>query len=80
MIGDDSQRPRAAIVGDSFMVRMIPLLSEHFSRSVYVSLVFDPDVILDERPDLVIEELVERRLSQPLPENLPPIAGFKGSP
>ena len=45
---------------------MIPMLAENFSRVVFVSSRrMDPTLVEQERPDIVIEELVERALQQP---------------
>ena len=56
-------RPRAVIFRDSFGSAMIPYLSEHFSRAVYVwQNEFDPDLVLAERPQVVIQEWVGRHL------------------
>jgi hypothetical protein len=47
-------------------IPLLPLLSENFSRVVYVSSrQLDPALILRERPDVVIEEMVERLLLAP---------------
>jgi hypothetical protein len=51
---------------------LIPLLSEHFSRSLYLwHCPFDPAIIEREHPQVVIEEAVERRLWAP-----PPVPGL----
>jgi len=58
--------PRAVILRDSMAIPLIPLLSENFSRVVYVSSrKLDRALIERERPDIVIEELVERSLHAP---------------
>ncbi len=58
--------PRAVMLRDSMAIPLIPLLSENFSRVVYVSSrKLDRALIERERPDLVIEELVERSLHAP---------------
>ncbi len=47
-------------------IPLIPLLSENFSRVVYVSSrQLDRALIEREKPDVVIEELVERSLHAP---------------
>ena len=47
-------------------IPLIPLLSENFSRIVYVSAHrLDPALILREKPDVVIEEMVERAMFGP---------------
>jgi hypothetical protein len=59
----DPKLPRLLMIRDSFGSGMIRFLSEHFSRAVYL---WRPDVDLDvvkaERPTLVIQEIVGRRL------------------
>ena len=58
--------PRAVVLRDSMAISLIPLLSENFSRVVYVSTrALDRALIEREKPDIVIEELVERSLHAP---------------
>jgi hypothetical protein len=58
--------PRAVVLRDSMAIPLIPLLSENFSRVVYVSTrSFDRALIEREKPDIVIEEMVERSLHAP---------------
>lgn len=59
--------PRAVVLRDSMADLMIPLLSENFSRTVYVKSHrrLDPAAVLREKPDVVIEEMVERALLEP---------------
>jgi hypothetical protein len=60
--------PRAVIFRDSFMSAMIPFLSEHFSRAVYLwQNNFDPATIEQEKPDVVIQEWVGRHLTNQWP-------------
>ncbi|HZI80623.1 MAG TPA: hypothetical protein VFD69_13970 [Vicinamibacterales bacterium] len=69
---DAPGRPRAVVFRDSFGSALIPFLSEEFSRAVYLwQYNVDPDVVLAERPDVVIQEWVGRRLS-----TLPPYDPF----
>ena len=64
----DSRLPRAVIFRDSFMSGMIPFLSEHFRRAVYMwQNDVDRDLVLGERPDLVVFEIVGRRLQTYVP-------------
>jgi hypothetical protein len=57
---------------DSMAIPLIPLLSENFSHVVYVSSQrLDPALILRERPDVVIEEMVERAMLAPLATPMP---------
>lgn len=58
--------PRAVMFRDSNAIPIIPLLSENFSRIVYVgSRAMDLKLIARERPDVVIEEMAERSLNAP---------------
>ena len=58
--GPDPEAPRLLMFRDSFAVYLIPYMSEHFSRSVYVwSPVFIPDIVTKEKPDIVVQELLE---------------------
>lgn len=58
-----SSLPRAVILRDSFTSSLAPLLSEHFSRAVYLwQNDFSADVIAGERPDVVVHEMVGRHL------------------
>ena len=59
----DSTLPRAVVYRDSFATGLIPFLSEHFSRAVYLwERDLDPAVIEAERPQVVIQEWVGRRI------------------
>jgi hypothetical protein len=63
---DRAGLPRAIMYRDSMAIPLIPLFAENFSRSVYVgSRKLDPDFVLRERPDVVIEEMVERSILAP---------------
>lgn len=61
----DPTMPRAVVFRDSFANALVPFLSEHFERVVWV---WDrdvlPEVVLRERPDLVIQEVVGRFLDR----------------
>ncbi|HEX4339034.1 MAG TPA: hypothetical protein VH062_24170 [Polyangiaceae bacterium] len=66
----DAKLPRAVVLCDSFVERMIPFLSEHFSRVLYLrNHDFPVDVLERERPDVVIDEIVERGLMRGAPVN-----------
>lgn len=61
--------PRAVIIHDSFGGTLSPFLSPHFKRVVYLlragirfSTYFDIEEIKQEKPDIVIEEIAERKL------------------
>ncbi|MGE5242603.1 MAG: alginate O-acetyltransferase AlgX-related protein [Betaproteobacteria bacterium] len=69
-----STLPRALVFRDSFMSRVVPYLSEHFSRAVYLwQNDFDPDQVRSEKPDVVVQEIVGRHLYTflPSPELVP---------
>jgi hypothetical protein len=60
--------PRAVVFRDSFGSAMIPFLAEHFSRAVYLwQNNFDPEAVLNERADVVIQEWVGRHLYNQVP-------------
>ena len=60
---ENNNLPRLVMFRDSFATRMIPYLSECFSRSVYVwSFGCDTNLIEREKPDIVINEVEERYL------------------
>ncbi len=66
--------PRAVMFRDSFASRLIPYLSEHFSHIVYQwQSDFDVDLVQQEHPDVVIQEVVGRHLYTfvPTPELVP---------
>jgi hypothetical protein len=64
----DRRLPRAVIFRDSFTSALIPLLSEHFSRALYLwQPNVDPDTVVTEQANVVIQEWVGRRLSTALP-------------
>ena len=69
-----STLPRAVVFRDSFTVALVPFLSEHFSRVVYLwQNDFDAKAVLTEHPDVVIQEIVGRHLYtfRPSPELVP---------
>jgi alginate O-acetyltransferase complex protein AlgJ len=69
-----SALPRAVMFRDSFAGRLMPYLSEHFSRIVYLwENDFDPDVVRQEHPQVVIQEYVARHLLvyAPYPDSIP---------
>jgi alginate O-acetyltransferase complex protein AlgJ len=71
---DDPSLPRAVIFRDSFVSPLVPFLSEHFSRAVYLwQNDFDAQVVEQEHPDVVIQEIVGRHLYGfiPSPELVP---------
>jgi hypothetical protein len=66
--------PRAVVFMDSFGPGLVPFLSEDFSRVVYLwQDNMDPQVVQQEGPQVVIQELVGRALSTLVPYN--PVPG-----
>ncbi|WP_243439282.1 alginate O-acetyltransferase AlgX-related protein [Fundidesulfovibrio soli] len=79
---EDASLPRTVVLRDSFVHEVIPFLAEHFSRMVFVWPFptdavhvrgFKPQIILDEKPDIVIDEFVERYFTQPPPPSALPM-------
>lgn len=63
---NNSKLPRALFLRDSFGVAMIPFLSELFERIKYLKARnLNIEYILREKPDVVIEEMVERYFMLP---------------
>lgn len=57
----DTGRPRAVIFRDSFGSALLPFLAEDFSRAFFVwQGNVDRDVVLQERPQVVIQEMASR--------------------
>ena len=66
--------PRAVVYRDSMAIPLIPMLAENFSRVIFVTgRALDPVLIEQEKPDIVIEEMVERALHGPgaMPMKIP---------
>ncbi|HEY6346625.1 MAG TPA: hypothetical protein VIY49_34475 [Bryobacteraceae bacterium] len=60
---NDPRLPHMVMLRDSFANFVVDLLSENFRRAVYVwDYRFDPALITQEQPDLVVFEMVERGL------------------
>jgi hypothetical protein len=70
---DNPALPRAVILHDSFGVRLAPFLAECFRRAVFVpESMFDKEIIEREHPEVVIFQLVERKLEFFAPADLEP--------
>jgi hypothetical protein len=70
----DAHLPRAVMFRDSFGGGLVPFLSEHFQRILYVwqeLYEFDAPLIEREHPEVVIQEIVERKLALPFPPTSP---------
>ncbi len=69
--------PRLVFVRDSFGIALAPMLGPHFSRIAYAFQIrMDPVLIQSEKPDLVIDEFVERDLYKDPPTDPPAIRSF----
>jgi hypothetical protein len=72
---DDPRLPRAVFIRDSFMSMPKLFLGDCFARAFFSpTQTFPVDVILKEKPDVVVEELVERRLVGEMLKNPPELA------
>jgi hypothetical protein len=58
----DGEIGKAIIFHDSFMKKMSPYLTRHFRRAVWHWGEYDPTLVAREKPDIVIEEHIERHL------------------
>ncbi|MGA2439842.1 MAG: hypothetical protein ABSH08_02700 [Tepidisphaeraceae bacterium] len=68
------KRPRLVFYRDSFAIGLVPMLGPHFSRIAYAfQYSMDPALILQEKPDLVIDEFLERNLYLNPPTDPPAI-------
>jgi hypothetical protein len=68
---DNPRLPRAVIFHDSFCVALEPFLSEHFRRISYVwTDEFHADVVEREKPSIVIQEMLERKLGHVWPQEM----------
>jgi hypothetical protein len=67
-VRDDPSLPTAVMFSDSFAFRLWPFLDESFRRLLHVrtsTQPFNEHLIVAERPVVVIQELVERTLTEP---------------
>jgi alginate O-acetyltransferase complex protein AlgJ len=59
----DSSKPRLVFYRDSFGIGLAQMVGPHFGRVVYAFFYsMDPTMIMKEKPDLVIDEFLERNL------------------
>jgi hypothetical protein len=67
---DNKALPRLLMFRDSYTINMQPYLSDYFSTAVYQwNHSFDPKLVMDTKPDVVVHEVVERYISELLAEN-----------
>jgi hypothetical protein len=62
---------RAVVIHDSFFIPLIPAFGDRFERVAYVSYRdFHPELIENERPQIVVQQIVERSLLTLKPTNV----------
>jgi hypothetical protein len=67
-VRNDPELPRMVMLRDSFANFLVTLLSQNFSRAAYLwDNNFNLALMQSEKPDLVLFELVERRLADGAP-------------
>jgi len=72
--------PRLVMFHDSFGFALAPFLAEHFAEArFHLYRQFDPALVEVHRPDVVVDEMVERWLVSRPPEN-PPLLADGGTP
>lgn len=68
----DSTLPKLLMNRDSYTNFLMPFLSEHFQRSIYLwTPLFNPEVIKEEKPDIVVSEMLERFIGDLALDNPP---------
>ncbi len=78
MLSPDKTLPKAVILHDSFTDLLRPFLSEHFSEVVYFPYKDLTEEIIEKyKPEIVIEEIVERKAVTSLPGNSHEITIFQ---
>jgi alginate O-acetyltransferase complex protein AlgJ len=60
--------PKLVMFRDSFATTLLPYIAEHFHNAFFHWGDFETSVVEREKPDIVIEELLERRLMKGLPK------------
>ncbi|MCG8592591.1 MAG: hypothetical protein MJE66_25150, partial [Proteobacteria bacterium] len=79
--GGDPTGPRVVLFHDSFGEGLLPFLAEHCSRlAAYEARLWEPELFDSERPDLLIEEWVERHFVRDAPLSDGALAEFAASP
>ena len=69
-IGSDPAAPRLLMYRDSFATALFSMTAQHFSYALFVwDDKFTTDIINDAKPDIVVNEFVERKLYWRLPED-----------
>jgi alginate O-acetyltransferase complex protein AlgJ len=71
---DNPALPTAFFIHDSFLINEVPFFSQSFRRVYYdwrTGYPFRTALIADEHPDVVVQEMTERHLTDPVPINPP---------
>jgi hypothetical protein len=71
---DNAALPTAFFIHDSFLIPEIPFISESFKRAYFhwrEGYPFEINLIAEEHPDLVVQEMTERHLTSAMPINPP---------
>jgi hypothetical protein len=77
---DDPKLPKVVFLRDSFCSMLKLFLGDHFRRAAYYwTADFPNETILLEKPDIVVEELVERKLVGQMPTNPPEVNAVLGA-
>ena len=75
----DDSLPRMVIVRDSFATGLVPFVAEHCRRCVFLwQKDVDRDVVLAERPDIVVHQIVGRRFQNYTPTPPPDAPSLVG--
>lgn len=77
---DDPSLPKAVVLRDSFFSALTPFVAEHFRRvAIYwqTDLNVNLKLVMDEHPNVVIQEIAGRKLFQSTPGNPEEIVGGK---
>jgi hypothetical protein len=78
---DDASLPRALVLRDSFSTYLTAPLSEHFRFCEYQwTNDFHPQEILEEKPDVLIDEIAERHLYEEFHEHVPRTTNLATNP
>ncbi len=78
MKNEDNNLPRLLIFRDSFTVALGPFISEHFSEAVYQwDQYFDSSLVKEVKPDIIVQQVVERNLAKLLIDNPQEVKEFQ---
>jgi hypothetical protein len=79
--GDNPRAPALYMLHDSFTLYLKQFLGPHFSRTCWQwGTVLYGDQVLEFKPDIVIDEFLERIMNNTVPQDPPEVANAKGLP